>query len=383
MIPRLARTVGSAALTLWAIATGTFVLMEQAPGGPASADRRLDPAVEAANLVRLGLAARVDAPCDGRVESLPAPGDPVAAGDAVIRITGPAGTCAAVSPVSGSVLLRLSEPSEPARAGQILLVVRPGWPARYARFLASIATLDLGVTYTSRGERTVRENLADGLPVSASVGALALLVALALGIPGGLLAASRRGTWTDRALTALATAAVSTPAIVLGPVLLYLFAIRVHVFRPGGLASPADLVLPACTLGIVLAGVIQRMTRAGAVGFLAGGAVDHLRARGLSRRRILGIHALRHAAIPALGYLPPAVASLLTGSVVVEQVYNLPGISRYLVGAALNRDHPMVLGVVLTYSLLLVACTTLAELLHPVVDPRVRRGGGPGGGGGS
>lgn len=367
-------------LTLWAIATVTFLLMEHAPGGPASADRRLDPAVEAANLVRLGLAERVDAPCDGRVESVPSPGQRISPDDSALRLRCSDGSQASPSPVSGDVLLGLAEPSETVREGRLLLVVRPGWTARYARFLGSIATLDLGVTYTSRGERTVRENLADSLPVSASVGALALLAALALGVPGGLLAASRRGTWADRALTAVATAAVSTPAIVLGPVLLYLFAIRVHVFRPGGLVAPSDLVLPSLTLGIVLAGVIQRMTRAGAVGFLDGGAVDHMRARGLSRRRILGIHALRHAAIPALGYLPPAVASLLTGSVVVEQVFNLPGISRYLVGAALNRDHPMVLGVVLVYSVLLVACTTIAELLHPVVDPRLRGGGGPRGG---
>lgn len=376
MIPRIARTIGSAALTMWAIATGTFLLMEHAPGGPASADRRLDPAVEAANLVRLGLAEPVVAPCSGRLGNLPEPGDPVEAGEPILHIEGGEGTCTAEIPGSGTVLLRLADASDPVRAGQTVLMVRPGWPARYARFLVSIATLDLGVTLTSRGERTVRENLADGLPVSASVGGLALLVAFVLGIPGGLLAASRRGTWTDRVLTALATAAVSTPAIVLGPILLYLFAIRLHVFRPGGLVSPADLVLPATTLGIVLAGVIQRMTRAGAAGFLEGRPVDHLRARGLTWRRILGIHALRHAAIPALGYLPPAVASLLTGSVVVEQVFNLPGISRFLVGAALNRDHPMVLGVVLTYSLLLVACTTLAELLHPVVDPRLRTGAG-------
>ncbi|MBM4395224.1 MAG: ABC transporter permease [Deltaproteobacteria bacterium] len=320
---RAARTLLSAIVTLWAIATGTFLLMEHAPGGPESGERRLPPEVEAANLVRLGLADAVTGPC----------------------AEGP---------------------------GECTRVERRPMLRRYVAMLGAIATFDLGFTYTSRGERTVRENLSEGLPVSAAVGGLALLFALLAGVPLGLYAASRGGGRADRLLAALATAGVSVPAIVLGPLLLYLFAIRLRLFPVGGLDSPASLVLPSATLGLILASVLQRMTRAGAAGFLEGPVAKALAARGLPRARLLGVHALRHAAIPMLGYLPPAVAALLTGSVVIETVFDLPGIARHLIGAAVNRDHPMVMGVVLAYSTLLVALTTASELLLPVVDPRLR-----------
>jgi oligopeptide transport system permease protein len=373
MIRRTAWAVGSALITLWAIATGTFLLMEHAPGGPAGDERRLPPSVEAANLASLGLADMVRAPCDGRVDALPGQGVRVAKGTNIAGIRGETGDGCDVAPDrGGTILLVLAEPGEMMRAGQPILAIQPSAWSRYVRSMGAIARLDLGVTYTSRGERTVRENLADGLPVSIAVGALALLIAMCLGIPAGLLAAARRGTWSDRVLSAMATAGVSVPAIVLGPFLLYAFAIRGRIFRPGGLEGPADLILPAATLGLILAGVFQRMTRAGAAGFLEGPVAWSLRTRGIRESRILGVHGLRHAAIPMLGFLPPAIASLLTGSVVVETLFNLPGVARYLVGAALNRDHPMVMGVVLTYSVLLVTLTALAEILHPILDPRLR-----------
>lgn len=373
MFRQAARTLLSMVLTLWAIATGTFFLMERAPGGPASGERRLDPLVEAGNLANLGLADLVRAPCDGVVETVAGVGARLSSGGEATRIRGPA-ACPAEAPRGGEVSLVLVRPGEEVRAGEVLLVVRPSLWVRYGRAMASVATLELGVTYGSRGERTVRETLARSLPVSATLGLLALLVAGVLGIPAGLFAAAREGTWADRLLTAVSTAQVSVPAIVLGPFLLYLFAVRVPVFAPGGLERPSDLVLPAATLGLIVAGVMQRMTRAGAAGFLHGATALHLHARGLSPWRLAGVHALRHAAIPMLGYLPPVVAGLLSGSLVVERVFNLPGVSRHLIGAALNRDYPLVMGVVLLYSALLVALTSLAALLHPVLDPRLRAG---------
>jgi oligopeptide transport system permease protein len=369
MVRRILGIVLSSLLTLWAIATGTFFLLEHAPGGPQSEERRLDPAAEVANLAAIGLADRVVSPCDGTVTEIPGAGESIPDSGVAARIHG---SCDVPGRPGHEVMRVLVTPGEAVRAGQAILATRPSLPERYFRAMASIATLDLGATWTSRGERTVRENLAQTLPVSAAIGGLALLFALVLGIPAGLVAASRAGSAADRLLTALATAAVSVPAIVLGPLLLYLFAIRFRVFSAGGLDSATDLVLPAATLGLILAGVLHRMTRAGAAAFLAGPVPRSLRGRGLSEARILGVHAFRHAVLTLLGFLPPVVASLLTGSVVVEQVFNVPGVSRYLVGAALNRDLPMVMGVVLVYSLFLVACTTTAELLYPVIDPRLR-----------
>ena len=371
MIRAILKQVFFALLTLWAIATGTFFLMEFAPGGPASAERRLDPVVEAANLASLGLADLVRSACAGRIRSLPPEGQSVAATEQAGRVEGDPG-CAIQPGHDGEVFSLLVQPGDQVAAGQALFTVRPSAWVRYLRMLASIATLDLGVTYTSRGDRTVREVLAQGLPVSATLGLLALGIALLIGWPAGLVAAARPGSFADRALSVLATAQVSIPSLVLAPLLLYVFSIRFPVFSAGGLEGPSDLVLPAATLGLILAGLIQRMTRAGAASFLASPTAMVLRARGLSEVRLLGVHALRHAAIPMLGYLPPVVAGLLTGSLVVERVFNLPGISRHLVAAALNRDHPVVLGVVLAYSVLLVGLNMLASVLHPVLDPRVR-----------
>jgi oligopeptide transport system permease protein len=371
MARRWIRAVASGLVTLWAVATGTFLLLENAPGGPASADRRLEPSVEAASLARLGLVEVLAAPCDGTLLAIDAPGTRPVDGATAARIDNPGGGCALFAR-AGEILLALSRPGDPVTAGQSLLAVRPPLWLRYARTMASLAALDLGVTFTSQGQRTVRENLADGLPVSATVGALALLLALLLGLPGGLAAAARPGSALDGVLSVLATAAISVPAIVLAPLLLYAFALRLPLLPPGGLDGPSGLILPSLTLGLILAGVVQRMTRAGAADFLAGPVARHLAARGLSPARIVLVHGLRHAAVPMLGYLPPAIASLLTGSVVVETVFNLPGIGRYLVGAALNRDHPMVLGVVLVYSALLVVLNTASEALLPVVDPRLR-----------
>jgi len=320
---RVAGAFLSGVVTLWAIATGTFFLMEYAPGGPESGERRLPPEVEEANLVRLGLAEWVSSPCE-----------------------------------DGSLRCRRVEH-------------RPMWQ-RYFAMLRRVASLDLGVTYSSLGERSVQENLAEGLPVSAAVGGLALLIGLGLGVPMGLLGAARAESGLDRVLRAMATALVCIPSIVLGPLLMQLFAIRLRVFPVAGMESPIALVLPSATLGLILAGVLQRMTRAGAKGFLEGPVAANLRARGVGEARLMFVHALRHAAIPMLGYLPPAVASLLTGSLVVETLFGLPGVARYLVGGALNRDHPMVMGVVLAYSALLVVLTTLSEILLPVLDPRVR-----------
>lgn len=381
MMLRTLKKLASALLTLWAIATGTFLLMEHAPGGPLSGERRLEPAVEAANLARLGLAELVRAPCDGTLAERAGEGAEVGAGETVGAIDAPGGRCEVRLQRGGTVLLVLATPGDAVRRDQPLLALRPPLWTRYLNAMGVLARLDLGVTYTSRGERTVRENLAEGLPVSMAVGGLALLIAALVGIPLGLWAAARRGSVADRLLAAASTAGVSVPTIVLGPFLLYLLAIRFRVFRPGGLDGPSDLVLPALTLALILAAVLQRMSRAGASSFLEGPVAFALRTRGIPERRLVGVHALRHAAIPMLGYLPPAVASVLTGSIVVETVFHLPGVARYLVGAALNRDHPMVLGVVLTYSVLLVACTTLADLLHPVLDPRVREHGSVGAGG--
>lgn len=371
MFRRLAYSLLQPLVTLWAIASGTFILMEYAPGGPSSQERRLDPLTEASNLARIGLADLILAPCDGTWTPHKTVGVPLAPGEKIGHIYGPR-PCDVFSPRGGHLLLVLTKEGETVRSGQILAALRPSALLRYVRTMASLLRLDLGVTYSSRGARTVAQNIADGLPVSALVGSVALFIAMLLGIPQGLISAAKRGSALDKVLALLATAQISVPAIVLGPLLLYLLAVRHPIFSPGGLAGPSDLLLPSFTLGFILAGLLARMVRASASDFLASPVATTLYARGLTPIRVLGVHALRHATIPMLGYLPPLVASLMTGSIVVERVFNLPGVARYLIDAALSRDHPMVMGVVLLYSAILVFLTTLASALHPLVDPRLK-----------
>lgn len=372
MVCSVLKALGSFILTLWAILTATFLLMEIVPGGPGASERPVEPLLEAANLARLGLVQLFEAPCSGIVRDVPSKGQDLLPGDGIV-IEGEV-PCILTFENRAKVYEVFVEANARVRAGQKMLATKPPLLTRYAKTLAAIATLDLGVSFGTKGERTVRELLAESLPVSFACGALALVFALFLGLPLGFLAVSRQGTWIDRMLSVVSTAQVSVPAIVLGPLLLYLFAIRFQVFSPGGLERPEDLVLPALTLGLIVSGTIQKMTKAGAQAFCESEAFLNLQARGLSPWRIYGLHVLRHTAIPMLGYLPPIVANLLTGSLVVEKIFNLPGVSRHLIGAALNRDYPVVMGVVLLYSLVLLTLTTLATLLHPILDPRLRRG---------
>lgn len=372
MKTKILRLIFSNLLTLWAIATGTFLLMEFAPGGLGSGEKRLEPTVEAQNLVNLGVAKIVHSNCNGEVIFIVSEHLDIDYGDVIAEVRDNIGVCKVLSDVSGKVAVRVVEKGERVFSGQILVAIKKGMLSRYLSALTSIAKLDFGVTYSSRGERTVLENISLSLPVSASIGGLALGIALFLGITGGLIGATQRRDYKGIIFDLLTMIIISIPTIVLGPCLLYFFAIQNRVFPAGGGTSIEYLILPATTLGLGLGTVVARMIRTGAQDFLQGPVAMTLRARGISESRIVWVHGLRHALIPLLGFLPPAVASLLTGSVVVEHVFNVPGIARFLINAALSRDHPMVIGVVMLYSTILIVCNLLAEFLYLVIDPRLR-----------
>jgi oligopeptide transport system permease protein len=246
-------------------------------------------------------------------------------------------------------------------------------PEQLWRYLVGLAHGDFGPSLVYR-DFSVGDLVRQGLPVSLTLGGLALLTALPLGLGVGLVAALRPEGRADRALMLAATIATVLPTFVTGPLLVLLFALIAGWLPVSGWGSgdTRHLVLPVIALALPVAGAIARLARAGLATALAQDHVVTARARGLSPGRILLRHALRPALIPVASYLGPAAAGLLTGAVVIETVFALPGLGRYFVQGALNRDYPLVLAVVILYAALIIAFNLLADLLYGWLDPRVR-----------
>lgn len=244
---------------------------------------------------------------------------------------------------------------------------------QFGLYLARLAQGDFGPSLVYR-DFTVTDLVAKGLPVSLTLGALALLLALALGLGFGLMAATRPHGFADRVTGIGATVLTAIPSFVLAPLLVLVFGLSLGWLPVSGWneGAPAHLVLPVIALALPYAGAIAKLTRAGLAGALAEDHVRTARARGLSSLRVLFRHALRPSLVPVASYLGPAAAGLLTGAVVIETVFALPGLGRYFVQGALNRDYPLVLGVVTLYAGLIIAFNLLADLAYGWLDPRVR-----------
>lgn len=247
--------------------------------------------------------------------------------------------------------------------------------AQYLLYLEGLCLSgDLGPSSQYPG-MTVNEIIAESLPPSLALGGLALVVALVLGIAGGVAAGRRPGSPADRVVAALSVLGVSVPNFVLGAALLAVFALWLRILPVGLLDRPTSLVLPALTLGLPFAAVIARLTRAGLRETLAEDWIRTARAKGLTERRVVWVHGLRPALLPVVSFLGPAAAGVLTGSVVVERIFALPGLGTHFVNSALNRDYALVMGTVLLYSALLVTMNLLSDVLLTVLDPRIRSEG--------
>ena len=245
------------------------------------------------------------------------------------------------------------------------------WPRQYLTYLTGVLRGDLGPSYYYE-DRTVQEIIAATLPVSACLGLVALQLAVVLGVGAGLVAAMRRNRWPDRLVLMTSALAVSLPSFVVGTFLLIVFTFWLGWFPVGGFGRLDQLVLPAVTLALPFAAVIARITRGSLLEELGQDYVRTARAKGRSQAGAAFRHALRIALVPVVHYLGPAAAGILTGSLVVEQIFLVPGIGRHFVMGALNGDHPLVLGLVMLYSVLLVTFNLVADLLHGVLDPRIR-----------
>jgi oligopeptide transport system permease protein len=246
---------------------------------------------------------------------------------------------------------------------------------QYGRYLGGLARGDLGPSFKYKDYR-VAELIARGLPVTLTVGALALLLAVALGVPLGLAAALRHDGPVDHAVMATALAGIAIPNFVLAPVLALVFGIHlgwlpVAGWEPG---SVPHLVLPVVTLALPFVAYIARLTRGSLLEVLQAPYMRAARAKGLARGVLLRRHALRPTLLPVVSFLGPSAAALLTGSLVVEQVFGLPGVGRYFVQGAINRDYTLVMGMVIVYATLILLLNLVVDLVYGWLDPRIRHG---------
>ena len=244
---------------------------------------------------------------------------------------------------------------------------------QYGRYLAGLARGDFGPSLRYRDFR-VTELIGGGLPLSLTIGLAAAALAFLVGVPLGTFAAWRQDSRFARALMGFSMVGVLLPGFVVGPLLALLFGIYWPVFRVGGY-EPGDvsfLVLPIITLALPVAAYVARLTRDSMREVLEAPYIRTARAKGLGARTVLWRHALRPSLIPVVSYLGPAIAFVITGSLVVEAVFGLPGSGRYLVQGAIDRDYTLVMGMIVVYGVFTLVCNLLADLLYGWLDPRVR-----------
>jgi oligopeptide transport system permease protein len=242
---------------------------------------------------------------------------------------------------------------------------------QYLRYLTGILHLDLGPSYKYL-DRGVKEIISDTLPTSVLLGLLALVFALMVSLPTGLLAAYFRHSWIDRFALLTATLGISVPHFILGALLIWLFALQLGWLQAGRWDNTASMILPTITLGAAPAAYIAALLRSTLIDALGEDFIRTARAKGLREGAVLFKHALRNSLVPVLTVMGPLTAALLTGSFVVEYVFAIPGMGRFFITAVTDRDYPLIMGVTLVYTVLLVSANFLVDLFYAYVDPRIR-----------
>ena len=246
-------------------------------------------------------------------------------------------------------------------------------PKQFLRYLSGLLRGDLGPSYRYR-DYTVAELIGAAFPWSLKLGALAMALALLLGVGAGTVAALRQGSPLDRIVTGFSMTGISIPVFVIAPVLILLFAVKLQWLPAGwsGGSGAGRYVLPVITLALPQLAYVARLTRASMIDILGRDFIRTARAQGLGTAAVVRVHALKPAMLPVLSYLGPAIAAILTGSVVVEEVFGIPGLGQFFVRGALNRDYTLVLGIVVFYATLIVALNLVVDILYGLIDPRIR-----------
>lgn len=245
---------------------------------------------------------------------------------------------------------------------------------QFRRYLYGVLHGDFGPSFRY-SDYSVAELIRGALPVSMQLGAIAMLVALVVGIAAGLAAALRRNTLVDRAVSAIAMTGISIPVIVVGPLLVLFFAVQLGWLPAGwsGGHGASRWVMPVIALALPQIAFIARITRSSMIEVLESEFIRTARAQGLATATIIRYHAMKPALLPLLSYLGPAIVGIVTGAIVVEQIFGIPGLGRLFVQGAQNRDFTLVLGLVILYATLIILLNLIVDLLYGVIDPRVRR----------
>lgn len=245
------------------------------------------------------------------------------------------------------------------------------WYEQYGLMMLNILKFDFGDSLKYQGQ-SVNEIIRRHLPYSATIGFLAYLLALAIGLTAGIVAALKQNTFWDYGSMALAMLGLSVPNFVLGPILVLAFALGLYVVPPARWGGISSLILPVITLSAIYAAYIARLTRAGMLEVMRSDYIRTARAKGLNETTVLLKHALRGGIVPVVSFTGPALAGLLAGTVVVERVFSIPGLGNIFIQSVLNRDEPLILGIVAFLSIMIMVFNLAVDISYGFLDPRIR-----------
>jgi oligopeptide transport system permease protein len=243
---------------------------------------------------------------------------------------------------------------------------------QYFRYMGQIVTLDFGPSYQYK-DWTVNELIARGFPVSLAIGGTAMLLAFVVGTLIGVIAALRQNTAVDYSIMGVAMMGISIPNFVIAPLLILFLAVYAGWLPAGGWEwSFRHMLMPVITLALPVIAYIARLTRGSMIEVLHSNYIRTARAKGLPERIVLGRHAVKPALLPVISYMGPATAGLITGSVVIERIYSIPGLGSYFVQGALNRDYTLVMGVVIFYGVIIILMNFIVDMLYAWLNPKIR-----------
>jgi oligopeptide transport system permease protein len=242
---------------------------------------------------------------------------------------------------------------------------------QYIITLKNLSRLDFGMSMKNTG-REVNDIIKEHFPVSARLGVFSLVICLALGVPLGVVSALKRGKWQDILSMLIVTMGVTVPSFVIAALMQYYFSVRLKWFPVMGFDTFKHYVLPGMALSLFTMSFVARLIRSGMIEVMEQDFVKAARAKGLSKCVVIYKHALRNAAAPAVSFLGPLIASMLTGTFVVEKVFSIPGLGRYFISSISNRDYTTIMGLTFFYAAFLIAVVFIVDILHVIIDPRIK-----------
>lgn len=250
----------------------------------------------------------------------------------------------------------------------------PLWK-QYFDYLKNLLKGDLGPSFRYEA-LTVNDIIKKGFPVSAFLGAVALLIAVGLGIPAGIISAYKQNFWQDNFVMFFSILGISIPNFILATTFMYFFSLKLHIFPTAGWGNIGNVILPAVTLAAYPTAYIARLTRSSMLDVLNQDYIKTARSKGLSEFKVLIVHSLKNAVLPVVTYLGPLIAAVFTGSFVVERIFFIPGLGRYYVTSIYDRDYTVILGTTIFYAAFLIIANFVVDIVYAIIDPRISYGSG-------